>query len=686
MLVIFTALLCLVASPAHADPIITPLVASALGAIGVTATTAVIGTLTIGGIVTGIVEFGIVAGASLLLSPRRKSRNDPSRPEQPTLQTVGPQSISPRYFAAGRIMGGGVRHWFESTDSAHLIIGIVLNCEPIDGIEAYLVDGESLTDFNVGPFPMLSGFVNGELTIVDAGANVKTPKSGIKYPLMHTQTWNSTAQQWQPTPAGFLPAMAFDFRNGLAAGNPSSLAEHFIPTLYSTANKCVNLACLYALAIDGGIIVNRASVFPRLFPEITTIFRAAKIFDPRDPAQSFTNEPSWPFATFNAYLVWYLERTATWKWSRNAILVLAWYMTHPDGGRIPPSKINWDSFKTAADYCDRLVAKFGGGTEAWAACDVQWHSSEPVKDVMARLQAACDATVWEDGAGKWNVWIAQPVTPTVTLTDKDISVIEIEEGNGVLDEINCLTPSYMEPRENYQMIPGPAVLDSASIGAVGERPETITFKEVVSFNQAYRLAYRALKRHNPALRITIKGGSSLLRCIGELVVSIDSAVTGVTGTFRFTGRANVSERLNEISLPLALVGAQDFDDVVPPSDPVSPFETSTVPPFVGPGVQIPDAPVLSEETIGADKFINSVAKVGGVAPTDTSLIYQVQSRQVDPITHASLGNWGTWSTLISKWIRQSGIVTVGNAYEVRSWFEQNGAPSNFSASSFITIV
>lgn len=690
-----TALFALGTAPARADPIITPLVTLAISAAAgistsgalVSAAGLAIGGISVVGLVSGAIEIGLLAGASLLLAPKRKTSQDPTLPRQPTMQSIAPQSISPRYYAAGRILSGGVNVFKECEDGTKLIEGVVLNCEPIDGIDAYLIDGENITSWGTGPFPVLSSFYSGVVLTIDCGPNPIWPTAGIKYAYQYTNNW--TGHVWQPYPIGHLPAMVFDFRNGLPSGNPSTLAAYFLPTLYkSDRDLCCNLAVMWFMAVGGSVILARMVTYPRAWPQCAWVIRGATIYDPRDTGQTFDSSsiPDFFALTRAEYLAWYFGQKATWIWSRNAILVLAWYMTHYDGARIDPAKLYWADWKAEATYCDRAVSVYGGGTEAWARCDIQWHCGEEIRDVMARLQAACDATVWEDGDGLWHVWIFKDIAPTVTITDDDISSIVIEEGNGALDEINHLTPSYMEPRENYQMIPAAPIRDDASISVVGERAETVTFKEVASYNQAYRLAYRLMKRKNPAMRLTVTGGPSLLKCVGEKVISVSSDATGVSGTFRFEKRAEVVAELNMVTLYLARVGANDYDDVTPPWDPVSPHETSSAPAPTPIPVQRPDAPSLSIATITGDKYLVSTAAVGGAPPTDTSLTYYVEARLVDG-AHNPLGGWFELDVIISQWVRESSSpFAVGLIFEAHSWFVQNGTPSSMSSSSFITIV
>jgi hypothetical protein len=687
LLLATTAFASIAAEPARADPIITPLVVSALTAVGVSATATVVGTLTVGALVTGLVEIGLSLGVTALLASGRKPRFDPSMPIQPTLQRIEAQSISPRYYGAGRIPVGGVKAWEECEDGFHFLVGVILNGEPIDAVENYIIDGEDVVSWSFGPFQALTGFTNGVIETIDAGPDVRWPSAGLKYAFQYIQIW--TGQVWRPEPVGNLPAMAFDFRNGLPDGNPSPLAAHFLPTLYDTERHLgKNLAIMYAMAVGGQVILDRMKTYPRAWPTMMWIIRAATIYDPREEGQTFDDTEILPFyATSRAdYLDWYFTQKATWAWSRNAILVLVWYETHYDGGRRPPSKIRWDQVITEATYCDRPVAKYGGGTEPWALSDAQWHAGEEVRDVEARLKAACDCTIWEDGEGMLNFWIAKDEIPTVTITDDDISEIVIEDLPSALDTFNYLTVSYMEPRENYQVIEAPPVVDDESISIVGERTEAVTFREVASFNQAYRLGHRLFKRKNPARRLTIIGNFSLVRCIGERVVAVQSdSMPHIDGVYRFEAPTRAPDDLTAFQINLALVGEHDYDDVVPSFDPVSPHETSSAPVPSPVTITPPDAPVLAQITITSDEYIQSTAKVAAATPTDTSLVYYVQVRLVDAL-HAPLGPWESMDTVVSQWVRQTtNPVTSGQIYEARSWFVQLDAPSQMSASSYITI-
>lgn len=706
-----------------------------------------IGSLTVGSLLTSVAGAGLSIGASLLLKSRREQKQEPGHIIWPTLQSIGPQAIVPRYYSAGRVMLGGIQHLYEAPDGLHLLIGAIINCEPIDGLETWLVDGEDMSDY-LGPaganFPYLTSAINGVVAQAAIGPNVQWPTGGMKWTYMYTQAvtlqFGSSGPYFTDLnyPIGFMPAMCFEFGNGSPDGYVSQIASYFWGSYWNSSFKCCNLACIYAMAIGGATIVNRFATYPRGNPQISVVARGAPVFDPRDTTQSFADK-------------------TTWKWSRNAVLILFWYMTHYDGARIPPDLIDWASVATEADYCDAPVATFGltylatsasgdgstatilfngsqtltvgdsvlvagcapegyngtfpvtaasagsvsyanpttgalttlgtvnqGATQARFSCDVQWNMGEAVKDVMARLEAACDATVWEDGAGLWNVWCAKALEPTITLTDEDIAVYSFQDLTAGLDEVNYVTPSYMEPRENYQMIPGVPATDAASIALVGERPQTVTLKEVASPDQAYRLAYRVLMRQNPSLKLSIEGGPSLLKAVGELVVNVSSAATGISGIFRFTSKARVAGKGERIAFDLAQVGANDYIDVLMPYDPVSPNETPLVAPTLPSAVQGPDNPVIAVVTIDAAYYIDATATVGGLPPADTQLQYYVQYTPVDGSGNPT-GATQIMPTIISQWVRQSNAVTSGQRYSVQGWFIENGTPSAMNAPNYVTI-
>lgn len=92
-------------------------------------------------------------------------------------------------------------------------------------------------------------------------------------------------------------------------------------------------------------IASTANVDPGAW---TAVVRGMRLFDPRDPAQN-------------------LDDPTTWLWSDNAALCLADFISNTMYGW--GKKIDWESVKDAADYCDELVGTAPNQFKRWS---VNW--------------------------------------------------------------------------------------------------------------------------------------------------------------------------------------------------------------------------------------------------------------------------------------------------------------------------
>lgn len=658
-------------------PIIAFGIDAAFGA-GVAAT-AVIGGLTVGGLVTGVVTLGLVVGAELLLQ-KGKGKSGDFQPQLPQSGTVGAQSIGPRFHAVGQLRVGGV-FFYREVIPGKLMYGVVMNCGKIDSLIAHLVDDELQVTAPVDYAPYYTA----------ADGKILAPTQGAKFAPTVILIWTKNGIVQQPGPP--IAVGRYEFVNATDAGFSSAILRKNV-SIWTDAHRAKGLACMYSewigqIAGVGVELMSMLQVYPNRYPQHSFIVRGEPIYDPRDPAQSF-GDPS------------------TWAWSRNPALIWAYYWTHEDGGNLSYDEIDWDSVILAANTCDRPVAKFGGGTEPYATCDTQFNTSESRSDVEARILASCDGMVYERG-GKQAIWIVGDVDPVVTLTAADISRIEWSVTAGALDEVNYLMASYAEPRANYANLASPVIRDAVSIAAVGERAATIQLPAVTNFNQAYRLTHRVMRRRNAPQFVTLTGGPRLLRAAGEFMVTIDAPDYGVSGKFLATDLMSVSGDLSSATIKFRKVADDAFDDVVSPSDPVSPnigssggSAAATVPP----PTDIPHTitwdgtptPYVVAEAWSYQVMPGQPWGVGTPVghPIDTSLQFFVQSRPVDPGTHAPLGDgsWSAdtdgaviWTDHIDQWDTQSPALVAGASYELRAWFQSSaiGTLSAILAGKFVDI-
>jgi len=683
--------------------LLAPLIATGLTALigEVAATGAILGIagLTVSGLVTGAVTLGLVVGAEMLLSRGKAKGRGDYQPQIAQPGTVGAQSIGPRMHAAGQLRVGGV-YLYRQVDAGYLLYGVVINCGKIDSLIAHLVDDE-LQVTAAKDYPPYYTAADGKIV---------APTQGMKYFQTLLLQWVKGVPTQVPGP--FLPAGVYEFVNATDSGFVSRILKHRVgggagdslsgvwdpggsdPFFWDDSRKAQGLAVMYSEWIGnlvgiGATMASFLTVYPNRYPQQSFIIRGEPIFDPRDPMQDFATP-------------------ATWKWSRNAALIWAWYWTHADGGQLAYDEMDWDSIATAADDCDRPVPAYGGGTEPYARCDIQWNTSEAKGDVEARILAACDGVPFERN-GLQALWIIKDVDPTVTLTSADISSLSWDMAAGALDEANYIQASYAEPRAHYANMATIPVTDDASIAQVGERPATIAMPCVTGFNQAYRMAHRVLRRRNPLQYVTVSGGPRLLRAAGEFMVNIDAPEFGVVGKYLVSDLVAVDSGLASAQMKFKRVADDAFDDVVSPDDPVSPDLTDTS----GAGVVAMLAPLDIPRTINWDgtpkpyivaqawtyQVLNGSAIAGTPAiglPIDTTLEFFVQSRPVDKITHLPLGDgtWSasgdgavTWTDYVDQWNLQSPALLASHSYELRAWFRSavTGQISAVLAGKFVDI-
>lgn len=638
---------------------------AAFGA-GVAATT-IVGGLTVGAVVTDALVIGAAIGAAALVHKGRPQQAASGwQPQIPISIDVAAQSVGPLFFLFGEERVGGVYH-YRAIAGGHLLFGMVINCESVAQLVAHFVDDELAVVHGIDFAPFIA-----------ADNIVVQPTSGIKIAQTISTVWYGG--QWVQIPGPWVPVAAYEFRNGSPSGAVSALLSTYAPDQWTADFKCIDLACAYSAYVGQSIsltqnLYNFMGAFPNRVPKESFVARGL-LYDPRDVTQSFN------------------DRT-TWKFSKNPALIWAWYWTHNYGGRLPFAMIDWQSVKDAANYCDRLVPAYGGGTEPYAECHGQWNTGEAIGDVIKKILASCDGIQFEHN-GKVAIWILQDVTPTITLTSADFSSVSWDESAGALAEFNYLQPAYVEPRINYASLSTAPLTDDASIALVGERASTLQLDYVKRANQAYRLGHRTMRRVNPPKIVRGVVLPSGMRAVGEFAVAINAPECGVVGTFMPTKLFDIPASGASAGIEFHEIAADAFADVVMPDDPVSPglggapggVVTAVLSPTGIPHAISWDSATPPNPTIAAQARtyqvvngtpINPLSLPAQGLPIDNSLRFVAQARPVNPTTHAPLGD-GTWTPTgdsapiwddyVDQWdlASPSGSIAPSTTYELRAWF------------------
>ncbi|MBQ1481346.1 MAG: hypothetical protein IIZ30_15080 [Sphingomonas sp.] len=205
---------------------------------------------------------------------------------------------------------------------------------------------------------------------------------------------------------------------------------------------------------------------------------------------------------------------ATWAWApegheagRNPALALlfyliGWRIQNPITGEwrlavgrgVPVDRIDLDSFMTAANLCDELVTKAGGGTEPRYRCDGTFSEGDDPSQVIAAFETCMNAKL-RDSGGRFALQVLHNDlgTPVVDFTDDDVlGEFTWTAGNDLNDQRNVVRGRYTNPSALYQLTDFPAVRLAPVDGI--DRIDAIDLALVQSPSQAQRLAKQRLQR------------------------------------------------------------------------------------------------------------------------------------------------------------------------------------------------
>lgn len=207
-------------------------------------------------------------------------------------------------------------------------------------------------------------------------------------------------------------------------------------------------------------------------------------------------------------------RTGQRAFTVNGALIFAWFLTHPLGGRLPESKIDWQSFAAAADAADRLGYELAGS----------WNANEAPKVTQANMLAALDASMWVDQTGRVRLDIGEWRAPTVRLTEDHVLQIQSlsagsEEGEAITEQI----VKYIDRARDYSEVEDTAV----SVAAPVYEPKSADLIYCPTKDQALRLGRRIYRRETAAWRLEATVNLAGLRLINQRFVTVHLPAFGL---------------------------------------------------------------------------------------------------------------------------------------------------------------
>lgn len=220
---------------------------------------------------------------------------------------------------------------------------------------------------------------------------------------------------------------------------------------------------------------------------------------------------------------------ATWGYSNNASLVTAHYLTQRYGGRIKPSRMDWDKVVEAADFDDDMIACNDGTSQRRYTIDGAVTLNQSPSTVVAGMIAANRGYVLQSAGRVWPS-SSKPRKTIATIHDGLLAgPVSIRMAKPKRDLINRVKTRFIAPDREYQTADGPVLTRTDLQEADGEVLDaTLTLPFTSDNRRAQRLAKAYLSNARLGKQISCRVDVLLLaECDDDLIggaVNFDSAL------------------------------------------------------------------------------------------------------------------------------------------------------------------
>jgi len=386
-----------------------------------------------------------------------------------------------RWLNAGECRQGGAAVFGEFDSIGHFWYVVVHSDSLMDGVPIqHFMDDRKVNIDGVGDV------IHPEFGL-DGDDPVTTITSGF-YP--HFRVWTTTYTASNPTPPGITALRQ-------ALGSRWTANHLLVGTTYSVV-RCHNIK-----------LENRAKVykwrgpFTLGEPALSIAARWSRVHDPRDSSQI-------------------LGDATTYKFSKNPVLIWAWFRTHPFGRNKSIDEINWTKVGEEATKCDQIITGIQGSQPRY-----ECHATIPEdkERVLAEQEilVTCDAILIFDEDGKCWPKVGVYEAPTLALTrNRDIVAMESIDSTNIEDQKQGVIVRYMDPDSDYTVQPS-APWYNPELYVAGEAASflTVDVEFCQNHNQAMRLAKIIGMRSQSATRIGPTVGLRGLRARTERNVNIN---------------------------------------------------------------------------------------------------------------------------------------------------------------------
>lgn len=409
----------------------------------------------------------------------------------------------------------------------------------------------------------------------------------------------------------------FDYLGAPGQVSPPLLKDNFAE--WTEAHDMAGLAHTVAYA-ENASAENFSEIFPGgREPVINKLVRGRKVYDPR---------------------------TDTTGFSVNAALIIAHWITSPDGLN---RQVDWDKVAIEADESDIIVTdRTGNPSPKWELSGA-YSGADDRETVRAQMGVACDCFFYEDENGIVGFNVGRYIAPTVTISDQDIIRIQYSEGQSGTDIANAMSVQYTEPEQGWRE----AASATYEVTAEGEAysEDSLQVYWLKRHNQAVRVSKRLLKAARAEYRASMSLKYHGARLIGQRFFRLAHSEFGIDKTFEVDRFSRGEDGLTW-SVEAHSVEPEDFDFDAVTEEPEKPRRST---------IETDDTiPPPENVTAALEPFAGSISiRVEWDPMTRRSLLNQVRYRE-NPA-----GEWFELSVPPQQYYQRIVGLSDGKAYDVQ---------------------
>jgi len=280
-----------------------------------------------------------------------------------------------------------------------------------------------------------------------------------------------------------------------------------------------------------------ADAFPNGVPEITSVIKGKKVYDPR---------------------------TATTVWSDNPALCIRDYLASTGYGLGEASaNIDDTTFTTAANICDQTNTD--AGTTRYTMNGAFTTGSTPV-DFLQDAITSMGATLWYN-QGAWKVKAAAWTAASVNFDENDLrSGISLATRNSRRDNFNNVNGTFRGDESNWQVTDFPPVTNAAFVTADGGQESSLDLDLTFTDNsiEARRIARIVLERNRQQLTVEASFGLRAFQVqTGDNITLTNTRLGWTNKEFEVMSWnfASVDEYDLQVNMVLREISSSVFDEV-----------------------------------------------------------------------------------------------------------------------------